>query len=127
SLSADPIYTFQGKIVGVYFSAHWCPPCRQFTPVLKDFYGEVCDSGFEIVFASFDHSEQEQMAYISESHGDWFYVPFGDPSIQQAANKLGVSGIPALIIFKANGEIATKNGRSDVTSLAPVQALASWK
>ena len=26
------------KVVCIYFSAHWCPPCRAFTPVLKDFY-----------------------------------------------------------------------------------------
>ncbi len=25
-------------IVCFYFSAHWCPPCRQFTPSLKSFY-----------------------------------------------------------------------------------------
>ena len=26
------------KIIGYYFSAHWCPPCRNFTPILSDFY-----------------------------------------------------------------------------------------
>eukprot|EP00568_Trieres_chinensis_P004522 CAMPEP_0183308366 /NCGR_PEP_ID=MMETSP0160_2-20130417/21574_1 /TAXON_ID=2839 ORGANISM="Odontella Sinensis, Strain Grunow 1884" /NCGR_SAMPLE_ID=MMETSP0160_2 /ASSEMBLY_ACC=CAM_ASM_000250 /LENGTH=71 /DNA_ID=CAMNT_0025472203 /DNA_START=95 /DNA_END=307 /DNA_ORIENTATION=- len=27
------------KAVILYFSAHWCPPCRAFTPVLSDAYG----------------------------------------------------------------------------------------
>jgi len=26
------------KIVAMFFSAHWAPPCRGFTPVLEDFY-----------------------------------------------------------------------------------------
>lgn len=26
------------KIICYYFSAHWCPPCRNFTPILADFY-----------------------------------------------------------------------------------------
>ena len=26
------------KIICYYFSAHWCPPCRSFTPILGDFY-----------------------------------------------------------------------------------------
>jgi len=26
------------KIICYYFSAHWCPPCRNFTPRLKQIY-----------------------------------------------------------------------------------------
>lgn len=29
------------KVVLVYFSAEWCPPCKSFTPKLKDFYEHV--------------------------------------------------------------------------------------
>lgn len=75
---------FQGKLVAIYFSAHWCPPCRNFTPVLKQFYEQVIAAGeaFEIVFVSFDRSEQDLSNYLKESHGDWLYVPFGSPHIQ---------------------------------------------
>ena len=26
------------KVICLYFSGHFCPPCRSFTPVLADFY-----------------------------------------------------------------------------------------
>ena len=26
------------RIICFYFSAHWCPPCKVFTPVLTEFY-----------------------------------------------------------------------------------------
>ena len=33
--TADAI---KDKYVAVYFSAHWCPPCRGFTPKLSEWY-----------------------------------------------------------------------------------------
>ena len=35
------------KIVCFYFSAHWCPPCRAFTPMLKDAYEEFLEDCLE--------------------------------------------------------------------------------
>ncbi|VDM62482.1 unnamed protein product [Angiostrongylus costaricensis] len=105
----------KGKVVALYFSAHWCPPCRQFTPVLKDFYGELVDDGeFEIIFVSFDRTEADLKKYMEECHGNWYYLPFGSSKIQELATKYSVNGIPALIVIRSDGKEVTKNGRSDV-------------
>ena len=34
------------KAVGFYFSAHWCPPCRQFTPKLGEVYKQAQEESF---------------------------------------------------------------------------------
>jgi len=31
----------EGKKVALYFSAHWCGPCRGFTPSLKQYYEKI--------------------------------------------------------------------------------------
>ena len=67
------------KIFILYFSAHWCPPCKKFTPILAKQYDlHLKQSGSSkscIIFVSRDKSEKEQMDYMKESHGDWPAVP----------------------------------------------------
>jgi len=43
----------------LYFSAHWCPPCRGFTPVLAQAYNDATDKNCEVIFLSSDGSESE--------------------------------------------------------------------
>ena len=56
----------KGKTVGIYFSAHWCPPCRGFTPQLAEQYKKLKAKGkdFEIVFASSDRDEASFKEYF---------------------------------------------------------------
>lgn len=67
----------EGKVVGLYFSAHWCPPCRGFTPKLAEFYKKHhLEKTFEIVFVSSDKNESEWKSYFNEM--PWIALPFAD-------------------------------------------------
>lgn len=79
----DPEEALRNKVVGIYFSAGWCPPCRDFTPILCDFYTELVDEGeppaqFEIVFVSSDKSSDDMVEYYHDMHGDWLALPWTD-------------------------------------------------
>ena len=110
-----------------YFSAHWCPPCRQFTPLLKDFYDEVHESGVEIVFVSSDRSPEDMLSYMKESHGDWCGVEHNSALANDLKQKYGVQGIPMLVVVKKDGTLVTKDGRSNVMGKQPKQAVQGWK
>merc|ERR1711881_315045 len=113
-------------LVLYYFSAHWCPPCRQFTPMLSDFYGEVSDD-LEIVFVSSDRSPEDMFSYMKESHGDWCGVEHNSALANDLKQKYGVQGIPMLVVVKKDGSLVTKDGRSHVVGKQPKQALQGWK
>jgi nucleoredoxin len=112
SLSSD------NDVVGIYFSAHWCPPCRAFTPVLAEFYKKLRSDGkkFEIVFASSDKSEDSCADYYNEM--PWLLVPFIDRARkEQLGQKYRVRGIPTLVLIDAKtGATITLEGRNVVNS-----------
>lgn len=68
----------EGKVVGLYFSAHWCPPCRSFTPQLAKWYTKFKDgengNKFEIVFVSSDRDEGSFKEYYEEM--PWLALPY---------------------------------------------------
>jgi nucleoredoxin len=54
------------KYVAVYCSAHWCPPCRQFTPLLGQFFkAHAAALKVAVVFASGDRDEKSFKDYFS--------------------------------------------------------------
>ena len=74
----------KGKVVGVYFSAHWCPPCRGFTPKLAEWYTELkkgpLNDKFEIVFVSSDRDEKSFDDYFDSM--PWLALPYSERDLK---------------------------------------------
>eukprot|EP00930_Biecheleria_cincta_P086473 TRINITY_DN75753_c0_g1_i1.p1 TRINITY_DN75753_c0_g1~~TRINITY_DN75753_c0_g1_i1.p1 ORF type:complete len:350 (+),score=64.29 TRINITY_DN75753_c0_g1_i1:63-1052(+) len=110
----DTAAALSDKTIGLYFSAHWCPPCRGFTPQLAKSYTSALQAkGLEIVFVSGDHNEESFRSY----HGEmpWLALPFASRDKAAALNsKFEVAGIPTLILLSSDGTKITSEGRAMV-------------
>ncbi|KAI3812473.1 hypothetical protein L1987_17183 [Smallanthus sonchifolius] len=104
------ISTLNGKKLGLYFSASWCPPCQRFTPNLVDIYNELVVKGdFEIVFLSADEDEESFTGYFSKM--PWLAVPFSDSQTREVLDKcFKVNGIPHLVFLDENGKLLSDRG-----------------
>ena len=107
------------SVLGVYFSAHWCPPCKAFTPVLAEFYNQANANGkkIEIIFGTCDKSESEFESYYNDM--PWAAIPHGDAHISGMMQKFGITGIPHLMIMKKDGTVIVENARNEVQSQGP--------
>ncbi len=100
-----------------YFSAHWCSPCRGFTPQLAEFYGKHKESkSFEIVFVSSDRDEQEFSSYFASM--PWASVTWGAMRSLKSCLEVAygsVPGIPCLVaVDLASKRLLTRSARSFV-------------
>lgn len=105
------------RLVGLYFSAHWCGPCRQFTPMLAEMYAHLKDHcpthGLEIVFVSSDRDVNSFQNYFGTM--PWQAIPFDQlQMVRQALNKTyGVRGIPSFVVLDAvSGQVVVPAGES---------------
>lgn len=98
-----------GKVVAIYFSAHWCGPCRQFTPKLLELYAQckAQNKRFEVVFCSADHTEHEFRSYHASM--TWPAIDYEQEHREGIMGMFKVSGIPRLTVLAANGKVLVEN------------------
>jgi len=126
--SEAPADALQGKTVLVYFSAHWCPPCRRFTPELVKVYDEWKrqDKPVELVFVSSDRDEAAMRGYMTEMGMKWLAVPYADRGRMDAlSRRWNVRGIPTLVAVSPDGKTLTQDGVGEVYE-KKAAALDAW-
>jgi len=106
------------SVVGLYFSAHWCGPCRKFTPILAERYTQLVEKegkSFEIVFVSADRSEAEALEYFSEQ--PWKFLKFEEEETNTFLSELfNIEGIPSLVLLDAAGNVIDLDGTESIIS-----------
>jgi nucleoredoxin len=97
----------QKKIYGLYFSAHWCSPCRKFTPKLVEYYNKIVweHPEFEIIFISSDKSPEAMATYMNKPGMPWPAVEFGKLANVPTLKKYAGDGIPDLVIVDTTGKV----------------------
>ncbi|KAF5449897.1 hypothetical protein F2P56_030298 [Juglans regia] len=106
-----PVSDLVGKNILLYFSAHWCPPCRAFLPKLTEAYHKIKanDDAFEVIFISSDKDDASFSDFFSGM--PWLALPFGDPRKASLSRMFKVYGIPMVIAIGPSGRTVTKDAR----------------
>jgi nucleoredoxin len=122
------------QIIGLYFSAQWCGPCRKFTPELVAFYNRTVAAHpeFEILFVSFDRSGPGMEKYMRDMQMPWPAVSFDKLPGKETLKKYAGESIPCLVIVDANGKVisdsyAGKTYRGPAVVLSELDQLLNAK
>jgi nucleoredoxin len=100
------------KLFAFYYSAEWCPPCRQFTPELVSFYNRVKEAypAFEIVFVSSDRSKEAMETYMKNYRMNFPAVKYESRALP-AVQRYSGSGIPNLVFVDGTGTVISQSYR----------------
>jgi nucleoredoxin len=95
------------KLIALYFSAHWCGPCRKFTPQLVEYYNRVAPQHpeLEIVFVSADRSQFAFETYMKETQMPWPAIDFQKVGSKAQIHTFAGKGIPDLVLLDASGKV----------------------
>jgi len=111
-------------LVALYFSAHWCGPCRSFTPKLVTFVEMLEEEGIRlpVIFGSSDRDAAAFDEYFASM--PWYAFPHGSARIDALKAKYEVSGIPWLVVLDAAGNLVVNEADTMVSQGTP--AYQKW-
>ena len=100
-----------------------CPPCKEFTPLLAELYGEEdneANKNFEVVACIADPNEEMYKEYLSKM--PFPAMPWKDARCKAIGKKFSVRGVPRLIVLNAKtGEVIDDNAKEKVEQHGPAQ------
>lgn len=114
------------KYLFIYFSAHWCPPCRAFTPKLVEFYNTYSKNGdFELLFISSDKTKDAMAEYMKSTEMPWVAAKLRNKKAEELKKRYGVKGIPTLVLLDETDQVVASSWEGE-TYKGPNVAIAAY-
>ena len=122
----------KGKVVVLFFWAHWCPDCKAQAPILGDLLNRYGAKGLTVVAPTQrygyvargkDAGPQEENAYIEEIRATYygFLQPNAIALGEANHRRYGVSTTPTVVILDRKGMVRTYHpGTMSTAELEPV-------
>ena len=116
------------ELIGVYFSAGWCPPCRPFTSKLTQL-DEKWNNGetgrkIQMIYVAEEENEQDFQEYFQKMK-NFLSFPWADDRIKQMAQIHEVRGIPALVILNKYGQVIDPSATRTIKKYKE-EAIEQW-
>jgi nucleoredoxin len=113
------------KLIALYFGAHWCGPCRKFTPQLVEYYNRVAPQHpeFELIFVSQDRNQFGMETYMREVNMPWPAIDYQKLPTKDAIRRYAGEGIPCLVVVDPAGKVLSAS-YAGKEYLGPAKVLA---
>ena len=103
------------KYYGLYYSASWCGPCRQFTPQFIQIYRQMKQQypEFEVVFVSADRSAGDMKSYMRDDRMPWLALKYDEAQQESELRRYCGPGIPCLVLVDPQGRVLSDSFEGD--------------
>jgi thiol-disulfide isomerase/thioredoxin len=109
---------YRGKTVYLDFWSSWCAPCRESLPLLNELHDELAGDDFAIVAVNLDAHPADGRRLMTQFA---IKYPVASDIIGVAADKFGLSTLPASYLISHEGVIQAELPQIDKQNIAAIR------
>uniref|UniRef100_A0A665WEC1 Nucleoredoxin like 1 n=1 Tax=Echeneis naucrates TaxID=173247 RepID=A0A665WEC1_ECHNA len=111
----------ENRILMLFFASAECEKCRDFVPVLNDFFKRLKDPAYieypkllSLIYISLDQSEEQQERVLKNLHKRVLFLAFDDPYRKELQTMFKVKDVPTVVVLRPDGSTLSPNAVQDI-------------